>query len=179
MNDDLKARFASFSAAMQARKGIVAVDKTALEKFKARVAAKKAEAQRLKPKHHIPLAEREGDDYLDEARLASLRDDALNWLTESQIVVGQHQLCTCCGHQASATSGFYLRQRHATNTFARRLKRIPGFVDGLPVETVTEGVLLARCINCLGNETRADDLLAATCYGMGLTVENQLKLELN
>lgn len=175
---DGKARLAAIMARIRANRGATAVAANAVAKFKARVEEKRDEARRLKVRYHIPLNELIGDQFADEAKLRALKDDAFNWVTEAVVVVGQHQLCSTCGHQASATAGFYLRQQHVFFSHSRRLKHVQTIPDGYEVEVVTEGVVLPRCVQCVGNNTPLDDLWATALYDTPLVVTNQLKLEL-
>lgn len=179
MDADAKARLASIVARVRANRSATAVGASAVERAKVRIAEKRAEAQRLRVRHLIPLNELTGDAYADEAKLRSLKDDAFNWVTEAVIVVGQHQLCNCCGHRADATAGFYLRQQHVRMPTSKRLKHIQTIPDGFPVEVMSEGVILPRCINCVANETRVDDLLlAGALFDTPICTTNQLRLDL-
>lgn len=178
MNDDLKAKFAALSQQLAARRNGATFDKANVEAFKARIAAKRAEAQRLRPPR-IPLNELTGDAYSDKIRIRALRDDTVNWRTLCVVVVGQYQQCDCCGYRAEVTSGFYLRQRHRNITGAIRLKRINHIPDELDIETIMEGVVLPRCIACITGEKRVDDLLAVAVRGGAPVITNQLSLELH
>lgn len=123
------------------------------------------------------LGDLTGSERTDRLRIAKLKDDAL-WQTDAILVVGQHQLCNCCGFEAKATSGFFLRQHHSIINGARRLQGIGYIPEGLPIESSVKGVLLPRCVQCTDRNSTTDDLLVALVEDATPGLDNQLQLQL-
>lgn len=167
MTPETRAKFAAFADMMAQRREANAQRDDQLAKLK---------TQRKDAK----LALRQTDDSEILRKIRALQNAQRNaWRPVMNVLIGQHQTCECCGHEAIATTGMFAREINTLVQGATRLIEVDTFHPLLETETQLSGVALRGCVLCKGGTSIGEhDALIDIILSNPPRIESQLQLQL-